>query len=1297
MAFLREGLSKFMHAVKNDAEQALPPYSGHLTADRFQLHTGVLLGAGGIVPRTLTYVPKAALIGFCTTAGHVRLISAEHEETLQNPVAPLQPEFLSFPRAGLVLLVGVATMPTESSSSASSNAASWIAQWWEFKGSAGHQLPQHARLRFGVTCMTTSVDASLVFFGTDEGDIRVFDAGERPHLAPYCISWAALHNHKKALSTACPITALAAVPHSVPELLVSTGDGSLVLWSFDKHRVSRAYDSNSSIVSLVWCQSGSHFLAASRSDVSVYCRSSSSVLVRVVLPGGPSQHVELLKWTVGDISTTPSDKLSASLGQVLLLRSRPSSALLLMSGEAWSKVDTILPDVAQAVLCDPECPNAQPCGCPNLLFAAFAEDAFSKDAEAVRRDAFQQCILAIHSSRTHVSVASAFGDGTSQVWPVSWGSLQLSDVRCLQILPKSVLNLQQSVKATEASPDVPELKESAAEAPIRWAVRDGRPQDGVDVSTAWENASSDGWFVLVGCGEPTEEPVDEKLHWKIPLNAQLLECQASFSLDAQVDLCIWDGADTERILHFDIQEQTASWGAERQEVDLAPGAEHCIQLEMDTEQPLPNVTIDGCALPWVVQRPQAIGWQCRRGELRLRYMFTRAQMSKTSSSSEAPEVFKEELNRRLPPVQLAEAMFAHHVAHYQSFMRGACTPPKCQAFVEDWQLLAGGCQGLLCSGHKDGCVRVWLRGHGSVLLLHVLSVQPLDSLPWRPRFDPNNGCVLESTLSGIYDGVDCCPAFPAGENAEAAVAVTAVALELAAGAVAAGCSSGEVVLFMWQREAQVPSPVELAEWKVQSLLLAAQEGQASQSREGEHTEPPELPPGFACSMRLRQHQACVTQLQVVYGEGTFQILSVDANSRFCVVDCSSGQLLFSQEVSGLSSPSTGPQPPRETLEAVVLSHCILQVARSSPTASAAETNRLKMELLAKEATPHVDTYLLAFSSGELRQVAGHPKDLKLLDNRIRETRLPQLAGGSFQALFLHNDFLLAVQSAGLSIFKRDGDKLLPGGSKTTFSGRAMGAGVVEIDGELCLYVILRNGQLDIVALPSLHPIVSLQAGSCARRFLQGHEHGENGDQLGVFPGGTVCSDGYFALQCGGVLWIGGASDVRECHGLEASSQAVRSAFLLQTLQGVDATTRTDAPERSSKPSGILGTLFGRGAQKSLRECALPADPLPAEVDGRRLDQGRGLVSAWQSQTSQGVPGPFGPAGPSGRQSARSETAPQQRAAAGVREALAGATANAIERGDKMSSLADSSRRLADNADQFLDLAKQLNAQQNRWF
>ena len=276
MAFFKEGFSKIIHAVKRDPSQAVP-YDGRLSADCFQMHDGMLLGISNLVPRTLAYLPGAGLIGFCTAAGHVKLVSDEHEMTLTNPAAPLQPEFLSFPRPGLILLVGVATSPANRATAAQSSSsvgpfksASWMAQWWELSG-GGHQPPQSAWLRFGVTCTAAAEDACLVFLGTDEGDVRVFDAGERPHVGSYCISFASLHNHKKPQNLACPITAVAVVPQSAPELLVATGDGTLVLWSFDKHRVCRTYDCSSPVVSLAWCPSGSHFLAASRSDMSIYC------------------------------------------------------------------------------------------------------------------------------------------------------------------------------------------------------------------------------------------------------------------------------------------------------------------------------------------------------------------------------------------------------------------------------------------------------------------------------------------------------------------------------------------------------------------------------------------------------------------------------------------------------------------------------------------------------------------------------------------------------------------------------------------------------------------------------------------------------------------------------------------------------------------------------------------------------------------------------------------------------------------------------------------------------------------
>ena len=1303
MAFFKEGFSKIIHAVKRDPSQAVP-YDGRLSADCFQMHDGMLLGISNLVPRTLAYLPGAGLIGFCTAAGHVKLVSDEHEMTLTNPAAPLQPEFLSFPRPGLILLVGVATSPANRATAAQSSSsvgpfksASWMAQWWELSG-GGHQPPQSAWLRFGVTCTAAAEDACLVFLGTDEGDVRVFDAGERPHVGSYCISFASLHNHKKPQNLACPITAVAVVPQSAPELLVATGDGTLVLWSFDKHRVCRTYDCSSPVVSLAWCPSGSHFLAASRSDMSIYCRSSSSVLVRVVLPGGISQHANILQWVVGDLSAIPHDKLSKHLGQVLLLRTIPNAALLRVSGESWSHVEPIMADVTSAVLCRGN-PDDQLCGCPNLPAAPAQVE--STGEETARQDALNQCVLAVRKTPTGASAVSVLGAGASRIWPASWGSLQMSNVSCVQLLPRRVLQLQSAAEASivETSPKASQAESGAGEPRVQWAVRDGTLRDLVETSGGEGFSSSDGWFILTGCdsGSDTGHAEGDTLRWKLPSDVQLVECEASFSLDAKVLITIWDDAGTENMLQLDVPEQLASSGAMQHDVELAPGAELCLQFQPDADIAGFSVAVDGCSLPWRVQRPQAMLWRCQQGELRIRHMF--ACISPTDCMQDPTAFSTEEPCVQFSPTQLVEMMFAHHLAHFRSFVHGTCFAPMCEAFVESWALLAGGCQGLLCSGHKDGCIRIWLRSHASVLLLHVLSVQSLASLPWRPRFDPSTG-LLDPVLGlghvgHFYDGVDSCPAFPVGEATSGpGVAVTAVSLDLAAGAVVAGCSSGEVVLFMWQKEAQRPSPAEAAQWKVQSLLLAAQECGTGGSGPGAHPpEPPELPAGFVCSMRLRQHEACVKQLQIISDGRSFQILSVDAASRFCVVDCSSGQLLFSQSLASLStevSQPKVPQPPVETLDAVVPSNCILQVTRSSPAHAAVpamDVNKLKLDLLAKDAAsnsmqPTPQAYLLAFSSGELRQVAGPSNDLKLLDNRIRETRLPQLAGGSFLGCFLNSEFLLTIQSSGLNVFKREGEKLHSAGQSIKFNTRAMEAGVVDFDGELCIYAILRSGQLDILALPSLHSIVSLPVGACAAQALKGQADATDGDQVGCFSAGSgVCSDGYMVLHYAGALWIGGASEARECRALEASAKAARSAYLVQKLHGLPAAP--DAPERGTKPSGILGTLFGR-TQKTMRDCLLPAEPLPAEVDGNLLDQGRGLAPAWQSQgRSQPQRAP--------------QTQTTRRAAADVREALAGATATAVERGDKISSLADSSRRLADNADQFLDLAKQLNAQQNRWF
>ena len=55
-------------------------------------------------------------------------------------------------------------------------------------------------------------EACLVFLGTDEGDVRVFDAaGESPHLASYCVPWGTLSRADRP----CPVAALSASPEAL--------------------------------------------------------------------------------------------------------------------------------------------------------------------------------------------------------------------------------------------------------------------------------------------------------------------------------------------------------------------------------------------------------------------------------------------------------------------------------------------------------------------------------------------------------------------------------------------------------------------------------------------------------------------------------------------------------------------------------------------------------------------------------------------------------------------------------------------------------------------------------------------------------------------------------------------------------------------------------------------------------------------------------------------------------------------------------------------------------------------------
>lgn len=224
---------------------------------------------------------------------------------------------------------------------------------------------------------------------------------------------------------------------------------------------------------------------------------------------------------------------------------------------------------------------------------------------------------------------------------------------------------------------------------------------------------------------------------------------------------------------------------------------------------------------------------------------------------------------------------------YILISRGKELEPSPQAFAATWSILSGGLQGLLATGHADGTIRLWLRSASSLLLLHVLSLQPCnESLPWRLLLKPGDG-GLEGSNWSRYDGIDACPAFFAGET-ESQKGISQIAVETTVGALAAGCMSGEIAVFLWQSAPSNFTASEVAEWRVQMLL------QGNQSSAVDPLDLPQLPRGFVCAMRLRQHQFEISLLKLVHSTAAERsaakllLFSCDSSSQVSICNCLTG-------------------------------------------------------------------------------------------------------------------------------------------------------------------------------------------------------------------------------------------------------------------------------------------------------------------------------------------------------------------------------------------------------------------------
>lgn len=348
-------------------------------------------------------------------------------------------------------------------------------------------------------------DASLVFLGTDEGDVRAFDAGDSPHMASYTVPCTAIYGRK---DRPCPVAAMSVSPTST-ELIIANGEGGLLLWSFEKHRSLRSFDSMSGVTSVLWCRSGSHFLAASRNDISLFSRSSASAVARISLPGGScAQGVSLLHWDSPMVAES-----TTNLGELWLRRSAPNPSLQHFSGENWSSTETVMQDVLGATSFRFG-KQLKQCGCP-----AMPSSALFTSASDLISDSSQVAMVVVQAYGT----GSRFMVAAGKTYPLTWGSLPLADLSCMEMIPSRALEAK-----SEATPVVEEAPPSEGR---NWMVCNGELKAGISIPPS-EFGTDDGWFVCSG-PENADEP--EAVQWQLLETPQMkIQSEISLGLDAKV-------------------------------------------------------------------------------------------------------------------------------------------------------------------------------------------------------------------------------------------------------------------------------------------------------------------------------------------------------------------------------------------------------------------------------------------------------------------------------------------------------------------------------------------------------------------------------------------------------------------------------------------------------------------------------------------------------------------------------------------------------------------------------------------
>jgi len=313
--------------------------------------------------------------------------------------------------------------------------------------------------------------------------------------------------------------------------------------------------------------------------------------------------------------------------------------------------------------------------------------------------------------------------------------------------------------------------------------------------------------------------------------------------------------------------------------------------------------------------------------------------------------------------------------------------------------------------------------------------------------------------------------------------------------------------------------------------------------------------------------------------------------------------------------------------------------------------------------------------------------MRVLDGRIRETRLPSIQAGSVIFFKLTPEYLVVVQPGAIHVCARPLSAEVAAPHSLPLSTRALAAAIMEVHGEACICVLLSSLVVNVFALPGLQQLADLGPHEGAAPFLM----------LGnSAPGACLGSDGYFLLHSATAecrLWW--ASALTSACGMDEAARLVPAAHIAQSTPPPATVVQNNQVGQPASSSGsaksFVKTLFGGSgatAPRSLRECVAPppgsAHALPGDVDAARVDNARGLPPAFSDPSFRPPPPP-------------PRAAASAKAASGVRAELDQATQRLGERGDKLGELADKSQRLEQDANKFLDLAKQLNQRQSSWF